>query len=489
MKYLNYFIILLLLLSFSCNQNGLKTNEKALVQMVLTEEEKLEKESKQRAEQEKQMADSLAKLPKGIRFMEDRSIDPKYPPVVIDIVGSRKQTPQKLKLSRFFSKIEYVRLDAVPDSNFYNSYTQYFVNTDYIYSLTNNGIAQYNRDGSFVKYICKNECVTKEIKGVGIMSFIDWEIFVGATQANLLGNELFYRWEKHKDGITELMKYDEKSEATGLPIQNREHNNNPNFRTGEKMANLFINARKVSGRVRTMPLNKYYFTHIPSMKLVMGEKIFLALINMRGDTVCAFRDFDPVINYTKTLVRGVDDGNAYYSNGNLLIRQSFNDTIYQLLPPNRLIPRYILSFGKLGIHSAREGVDPGISLKEKLVPHSFLETTRYIFITYTKDYECPNNAKTGTLKYSRLIFDKKNKTSILVYRDEKPFIHEKMMYASSAPELNIENDLDKTPFRWPQLTTTDGIPFIVLSGKEIKEDPAFPIKNIHDNDKILVIYH
>jgi hypothetical protein len=186
----------------------------------------------------------------------------------------------------------------------------------------------------------------------------------------------------------------------------------------------------------------------------------------------------------------VDDGDAYYMDGTLYLRQSFNDTIYQLVPPNRLVPKYILDFGDLGIQSAQEGIDPGVSLKEKLILQDFLETNRYIFITYTKDYSCPNTAKQGTLKYSRLVYDKKSGTLTSIYIDEAPFILEGKMTSPKAPDLNIENDLDKMPFKWPASVTAGGQPFSTFSGKELlkQKNPNFPLKNINENDRIIAIY-
>ena len=83
----SFFFILVVFIS--CNhKNKLNSDEQALSKQILTEEEQLAQEAAQRAEKEKQLADSVAKLPKGFRFKEDRSVDPQNPPVIMDVQGT-----------------------------------------------------------------------------------------------------------------------------------------------------------------------------------------------------------------------------------------------------------------------------------------------------------------------------------------------------------------------------------------------------------------
>jgi hypothetical protein len=132
-----------------------------------------------------------------------------------------------------------------------------------------------------------------------------------------------------------------------------------------------------------------------------------------------------------------------------------------------------------------------VSLKDKLVLQSFLETNRFFFITYSKDYDCPNTAKQGTLKYSRLVFDKKTRKLIHIYIDEEPFIAKGKMTWPSAPNVNIDNDLDGMPFIWPTSTTAAGQPFSIISGDVLLKTrhENLPFKNICKNDQIMAIYH
>ena len=113
MRYFSYTIIILAVL-ISCGRNRLKTDEKELTKQILTEEEQLEHEASLREQREKQLADSLAKLPKGFRFEEQRKADPQRPPVVINIAESLENIAE-LKLSDVATDIKYIRLEPVPD--------------------------------------------------------------------------------------------------------------------------------------------------------------------------------------------------------------------------------------------------------------------------------------------------------------------------------------------------------------------------------------
>ena len=219
---------------------------------------------------------------------------------------------------------------------------------------------------------------------------------------------------------------------------------------------------------------------------------FIDVVSASGDTLCRFKDFDLIRNFAKTTYRGVDAGDIYYQNGTLHLRQAFNDTIYQLNLPNSLVPKYILDFGNLGIKSAFEGVDPDVGLQDKLVHESFLETDRYLFVTYTKDYDCPNTARNGTLKYSRVIYDKKIKELIPVYLDEEPCMPGKKLSWPSAPEINIENDLDDFPFLWPDRVTEKGEPYVRFTPKSLSEkfgdDSWLGFKGMDEKDYMIAIY-
>ena len=168
----NYLVLILLFsLLGSCQSNKLKTDEKKLVKKILSEEEKLALQEENRLEKEKLLTDSLAKLPKGFRFKEDRSIDLQNPPVIIDIANSLDSI-KEIKLSNVASNIEYIRMQAIPDSTIpHDLKFKYYLMDNYIvasnlygihlYSSNNNDftgntVNSNNRYGIYLKYSNNN---------------------------------------------------------------------------------------------------------------------------------------------------------------------------------------------------------------------------------------------------------------------------------------------------------------------------------------------
>lgn len=484
-------LLAVILVLVACNSNRLKTDEKSLAKQILTEEQQLAHEAELRVEREKQLADSIAKLPKGFRFPESRNIDLQNHPVVIDMIGNRKN-PQKIRLLQLFSRVEYIRLDQNQDSVEFLLGTRYIVALNHIYVTSGRGsIFQYDRKGHFIRTVCTGNLQFTSYNGGMMVTKEQSDLFEGAQGAYWNGDKLCYQYENRPAQKSYLVTFgDEISQGiSGLQLPETVESKNQINGSGKILTELKKNPSIYSTPTPYL-LGNNTLAFAQRRKRAEQTANFIDVVSVTGDTLCEFQDNDPIRNFSKSTYRGVDDGDAYYMDGTLYLRQSFNDTIYQLIPPNRLVPKYILDFGDLGIQSAQEGIDPEVSLKEKLILQDFLETNRYIFITYSKDYDCPNTAKQGTLKYSRLVYDKKSGTLTSIYIDEAPSIPEGKMTWPKAPDLNIENDLDKMPFKWPESVTAGGQPFSTFSGKELlkQKNPDFPLKNINENDRIIAIY-
>jgi len=478
-------------LFFSCGGNRMKNNEKALVKQILTEEEQLAQQATIRTERDKQLADSIAKLPKGFRFKENRSVDPQRPPAVIDIAGTRTN-PQKIKLSQLFSKIEYIRLEQDPDSGVFNLGFDILVSPNHIYKSSRVGsIYQFDLKGHFIQTVCKGNLQFTCDKGMVMISGEQEGLFEGARGTYWNGDKLCYQYENRPAGKKYLMTIDDQADGEAPSVQLPGSVESKTQINGKGEITAYLK-QKPSGRSNPPYLLSHSTMALANRPNPYGSPAnFIDVISTSGDTLCEFKNNDPIKNFSKSVSRGVDDGDTYYFNGILHLRQAFNDTIYQLIPPNRLIPKYVIGFGELGIKSANQGVDPDFSLKDKLVFQSLLETNRYLFITYSKDYSCPNTAKKGTLKFSRLIYDKKNKNLMPIYLDEVPFIPEGKMAWPSAPNLNIENDLDGIPFKWPDLLTANCKPFSIITGEDLLKlkNQNLAIKNSRKNDRIIAIYY
>lgn len=487
-----FLLILFTVLLMGCARNRLKTDEKSLVKQILTEEEQREYEAELRAEREKQLADSIAKLPKGFRFPEIRTAEPANPFLSINIIGNRSN-PQKIQLSQLFTRIDYIRLDQLPDTTVLQMVNSYIIATDHIYITTSTGsILQYDRDGRFIRPICTGNLQFTKTNGGMMVSSVQADMFEGARGVYWNGHSLCYQYENRPAGKSYMVAYKDQEMFTGSGIQLPGSVENKNLINGAgTILSEFNKDPSVFSQPTAFLIGNNTIAFTLRGKSVERKTDFVSVVSTTGDTLCKFKDHDPIINFTKSAYRGVDNGDAYYLNGVLHLRQAFNDTVYQMVPPNRLVPKYILDFGEEGIKSAMEGIDPGVSLHDKLLPHAFLESGRFLFITYTKDYDCPNTAKSGSLKYSRLIYDKQKRTITTIYIDELAFQPKGPMTWPQAPEKNIENDLDGLPFKWPTMVSAEGLPCSVYQGKEFLnlKDAKVPVSNININDHIIAIYH
>ena len=221
MKNLNYFLFLLILgFCISCNSNRLKTDEKSLTKQILTEEQQLAQEAGLRAEREKQLADSIAKLPKGFRFPESRNIDSQNPPVIIDIIGNRKN-PQKIKLSQLFSKVEYIRLEQNQDSAEFLLGTRYIVAPNHIYVTSGRGsIFQFDRKGHFICTVCTGNLQFTNYNGGMMVSKEQSDLFEGAQGAYWNGDKLCYQYENRPAQKSYLVTFDDEitQGASGLQL-------------------------------------------------------------------------------------------------------------------------------------------------------------------------------------------------------------------------------------------------------------------------------
>ena len=86
-----------------------------------------------------------------------------------------------------------------------------------------------------------------------------------------------------------------------------------------------------------------------------------------------------------------------------------NDTVYRLVPPDRLVPTYVLDFGSYRadiptyfLPNYRE------NLLEKLLPHTWKESDRYILFIYTQNRDSESNRNSGNVKFFYSCFDKRS---------------------------------------------------------------------------------
>lgn len=465
-------LITLFTLTISCGRNRLKTDEKKLTTQIITEEEQLAQREVKRAVQEKQLADSIAKLPKGFRFKEQRGIDAQKPPVVIDIDGNLNNIADK-QLSDVASDIKYIRLEPVPDVDLpRNQKYKFYMMDNYLIAANLYGIHQYTKDGKFVRTIVKNQLngVDYDEKNNCLRFWNDYTLIGGGTSIWGRGNSLFYIYNNNITGQQYIMEYDC---SQYQPISDNAFDpENQDKITGLGQVLIDMNhgkttppdPRKHQGMWSMSPEGMYERLGIfsPDRNTYINTlhgKNMLGIIGKQGDTLATFTKLEQAKNYTKSLMRGTDGGTQYEIHGNLYFRTNFNDTVFQVIAPNKLEPVYVLNLGKYKV-SILEGVDPDASLEGKIIPQDWAETKNYIFITFTKDsYDCPNTRKNKNVKIYHALFSKTSHQLQVVNGDPTDY---------DAPIL--VNNIDGGCPVWPLSYQVGGKGEIMLSlkGRDLK---------------------
>ncbi len=468
-------------LLFSCNQNRMKTDEKTLTQKILTEEEKLAEEAKQRAEQEKQMADSLSKLPKGFRFEEERAVDPEKPPIVINFAESLNNVSD-LKLSDFAKDIKYIRLEPIPDNALSCKFKyKYYMMDNYLVALNLYGIHLFTKEGKYIRSVVRNQLTGVTYNEQDNILIIKWDnkMIGGGLSVWARGDRLFYTYQNKITDQSVIMEYDCTKEQ--IETNYRFDPENPQKIIG--LGDILIDLKhgKASPPPPTSPLiiganggtpEEFYkkldffsplgfFTPDRNTYVTKrSNKNLLAILGKNGDTLATFVKHEQLKNFTKIFKRYTDQDLEYEKGGNLFIRSKYNDTIFQVIPPNRLLPVYVLNLGKYKT-TIQEGFDPDVSLEGKIIPGDWAETHNYIYLTFTKDSRnSPKNRRNKSVKIYHAIFTKSSQKLQIVKAD--PYDYE-------APVLI--NDIDGGYPVWPlsyQVSNNDEI-LISLKGNELKE--------------------
>ncbi len=459
-------------ITVSCGRNRLKTDEKKLANQILTEEEQLAQQEAKRAEREKLLADSIAKLPNGFRFKEQRKVDPQRPPVVINIAESLENIAE-LKLSDVATNIKYIRLDPIPDATLpRNLKYKYYLMENYLVALNIYGTHLFTKEGKYIRSVVKNQLTGVEYheKKNWLVFWNDYTLVGGGTSVWARGNTLFYVYSNNITGQQVIMEYDCSKEQSLLntgfdpeipakinglgeisidmkhgdttPPPPRKHqgmwSNNPEG-LYEQLGNF-------------SPDRNTYMTRL-------GGKQMLGVFTNQGDTLATFAKLEQLKNYTKSFTRGTDYGFQYENRGNLYFRTDFNDTVFQFVPPNRIVPLYVFNLGQYKV-TKQEGVDPDVKLDGKILPQDWAETKNYIFMTFTKDnYDCPKNRKNKSVKIYHALFSKSSNQLQIVKSD--PFDYE-------APIL--VNNIDGGYPVWPlsYQVASNGEIMLSLKGSDLK---------------------
>jgi hypothetical protein len=451
----------------SCHRNRLKTNEKDLKEDILRQE----KEETDKIAGAKDPADPVNRLPKGFRYKENRSADPANMPVKIDIAGNLTNI-REFKLSDIASEIRYVRLDPVPDSTIPSDLKfKYHLTDNYVVAANLYGIHLYSKEGRYIRSVVKNEMTGVIVRQNMIMFYTDYTMKGGGMSIKSNGDILYYDYVNNMTGEKYIMKLD--CNSAHLAKEYRYDPEFPDRISGLGEIALDLNHGKTEppkprshqgmfggpGEWLNNEFGVYMLTD-DLYALPSWEENILVIRNIYGDTLTSFTRFEKIVNYTKSLMRGTDDGVHYENLGSLYLRPEYNDTVFRVTPPDRLYPVYVLSLGEYKV-TRQQGVDPDFNLTGKIIPEEWAETGNFIFLTFTKDdYDCPNTRKNKTVKIYHAIYSKLTRQLAVIKGDPYDY----------STEI-LRNDIDGGPPVWPSsyMIGNNGEIMIPLKGKDLKE--------------------
>lgn len=203
-----------------------------------------------------------------------------------------------------------------------------------------------------------------------------------------------------------------------------------------------------------------------------------------GDTLCHLTPGNNTYAHEEFkgmgTIRGAESTNAYSYKGQSTIRLAFTDTVFRIIDDHTFYPVYKIGLGNYQVNR-NEGMDTKTSLSDKYLVHGLIETDNYLFIRITRDYDCPNTRKSGSLKFYQLIYDKKAQ-QLYSFQDKRNL---------SEPGM-IPNDIDGGPGFWPSLLIGDS-PYMKINGQDLKKElsaeklAAIPaLQDLTDDDYVLI---
>jgi hypothetical protein len=463
-----------MLVCHSCHNNRLKTNEKEFAKEIVALE--AQKKESERNAPEKSANETSKEFSGSIRKKEIRSIDSQKPPIKLDILGSNSNSV-KFKLSDVATSIRYIKLQTPPDTSVI--YDPFFNKSSLISTISTDGeqiifqglfgLVRFTMQGEYREIIWKNKTGIR-IFGSNVM-FGD-NSFYGVTpnaHASLSDGNLYYPFMDGPAGTGQFMKLKLGSKQS-LSVKSQPEMPGRGTILGDTL--LITNKNPFERFDWIYGIGNEAWAGINQKWNAGKTGSMLVTFNDKGDTLCKFTDYDRVVNFTKSTYRQTTEFASYHYDGLLTIKQEYNDTVFRLISPERLLPVYIIDFGKLKVNYM-DGLNPDLSLSDKYMIKSIHETNNYLFIRYTQNYDAPVSREKKAVKFFNAIFDKQ----------KRKLIHQEGF--TSLPEGMI-NDIDGGMPFWPEFITPQNEMGTLVSGRMIKnyvKSPEFKKANISDEKR------
>jgi hypothetical protein len=333
------------------------------------------------------------------------------------------------------------------------------------------GLTRFSMEGDYLETIWKNQSGIKfygnDMVALGGKDFYGVPSYV---PVDLRNGEIYFTFLDGPTGNGQIMKY---KSGTNKTLSGQSQPEIPGLGKipGDTLFNTNKNAQERFDRIYgTSPGT---WVGINNKWNAGTSGALLVTYNNKGDTLCQFTDFDRIINFNYTNGgRNAVELESYFYNNALTIKQEYNDTVFRVIPPNRLLPIYIIDFGKYKFNYV-DGFNPNFDLSEKLMLNSLVETNDFLFIRYTQNYDCLNTRSKNKVKFYNTLFDKK--LGKIYHNPGYTFL-----------PVGIVNDIDGGMPFWPDIITPQGEMMKLVSGKVIKDyvnSAEFKEANISDDNR------
>ena len=409
---------------------------------------------------QKELSGTGTKTTDSFRKKEIRSVDPQRPPFRIDIMGTVNST-RKLRLSDVGTSVRYVKLQTPPDTLLL--YDLFFYRHDIDSRVISDGeqiifeglfgLTRFNMQGEYQETIWQNKTGVRIIgKGMATYGGPDFFGVPFHIPVSLSNGNLYYHFSDGPYGNGLVMKY---KPGTGKDLTIRTQHEIPG------RANIPGDTIFNKNQFSEERFSCIYGTGSDSWAGVNNKwnagtsGSSLVTFNQKGDTLCKFSDFDRIVNFSYQQTRTAIELKTYSYNGLLTVKQEYNDTVFRLIPPDRLLPAFIFDFGEYKF-SAMDGLNANYDLSKKYMINSLHETNNFLFIRYTQNYDCPNTRKKNAVRFYNALF----------FKNESRLYHQPGF--TLVPE-GLVNDLDGGMPFWPDFITPGGEMMKLVSGKVLKD--------------------
>ena len=373
-------------------------------------------------------------------------------PAIIDIAGNLENR-KEFRLSDFGSSVQYIRLQP-PEGMEFGGVSSVFSNDEFLFVNAPGGLFLYSADGKYLRTLVLNEWEEMPNApggGVGLRQ-VDGIL----NNVDFLSGILFYRtFQRTSRGITGVQ----------LNIIDTENlSENPHLQPSFQQE---LDPDRDSRGTRFL-IDNYSFLAVTNN--AVGVPTITAKSIKNGDTLFAINNY-----YQPTITGGImtmSTSTFYRFNGNLMMQKAHNDTVFALIPPNRIAPAFIMQWGEFKPDMNR--LANGGTEEGKFVLQNWVETQHHIFIEYTEGRAFPSRWAEGNVRHHWAIFDKETKTLTHHLTSPIPAKRDVPAMMSRMPiPLMFENDIDPVgmPF-FPRGVNHRGEMYMVFSKEQVQQQIA-----------------